>query len=110
MVFPSHTPPAHDRVIGMIQRKEYVWQGARSIDTAQEEVCARMDAKIPLAGSASGGTRQSGAECRCGVHACPPSRGRERTERSRAGPPRLYDKAPSPRLRGELPQRAVLTT
>jgi hypothetical protein len=34
----------------MIQRKEYVWQGARSIDTTQEEVCARMDAKIPLAG------------------------------------------------------------
>jgi hypothetical protein len=46
-----------------------------------------MEANIPLAGLASGGTRHIGAECRCGVHACPPSSVGERTERSMAGPP-----------------------
>jgi hypothetical protein len=80
----------------MIQRKEYVGQGARSIDTTQEEVCARMDAKIPLAGLASGGTRHRGAECHCGamlvlrvaVGNVPKGVGLA---------PRLYDKDTSPR-------------
>jgi len=50
-------------------------------------VLARMDANMPPAGVASGGTRHVGAECRCGVHAYPPRSVGERTERSMAGPP-----------------------
>jgi hypothetical protein len=50
-------------------------------------VLTRMHANSALAGLASGGTRQIGAECRCGVHACPLSRVGERTQRSMAGPP-----------------------
>src|SRR5262249_19252907 len=38
----------------------------------EASVLARMDANIALARLASGRTRQIGAECRCGVHACSP--------------------------------------
>jgi hypothetical protein len=46
-----------------------------------------MDANIALASLPSSGTRSIGAECRSGVHACPPSSVGERTKRSMAGPP-----------------------
>ena len=47
----------------------------------------RMDTNIALARLASGRAVLIGAECRCGVHACPPSSVGERTTRSMSGPP-----------------------
>jgi hypothetical protein len=138
----------------MIQRKEYVWQGARSRDTTQEEVCdvstdtccnkggqlwlldpvqltegqeirvlilseenqvraALGDLAVPLsapapvwplAGHAIVGQNVvvgSMLVLRVAVGNVPRGVGLA---------PQLYDKAPSPRVRGELLQRAVLTT
>src|SRR6266480_4924875 len=47
----------------------------------------RMDTDIALACLASGRAMLIGAECRRGVHACPPSSVGERTKRSMSGPP-----------------------
>ena len=49
-------------------------EGLAALRADEALVLARMDANIALAGLASGGTRQIGAECRCGVHDCPPWR------------------------------------
>jgi hypothetical protein len=46
-----------------------------------------MDANIALASLPSSGTCSIGAECRGGVHACPPRSVGERTKRSMVGPP-----------------------
>src|SRR5436190_23977246 len=46
-----------------------------------------MDTDIALACLASGRAMLIGAECRRGVHACPPSSVGERTKRSMSGPP-----------------------
>src|SRR5215510_5559083 len=61
-------------------------EGLAALRTEKAPILARMDTNIPLAGLASGGTRRIGAECRCGVHAWPPSSVGERTQRSMAGP------------------------
>src|SRR5207249_1783361 len=47
----------------------------------------RMDTDIALACLASDRAMLIGAECRRGVHACPPSSVGERTKRSMSGPP-----------------------
>src|SRR5215475_12999613 len=47
----------------------------------------RMDTDVALARLASGRAVLIGAECRGGVHACPPSNVGERTKRSMSGPP-----------------------
>jgi hypothetical protein len=46
-----------------------------------------MDATIAPACLPSGGTREIGAACRCGVHNSPPSIVGEHTQRSMSGPP-----------------------
>src|SRR6266446_1435344 len=58
---------------------------ARRADEAL--VLTRVDTNVALAGLSSGWARQIRAECRCGVHACPPSSVEERTKRSMSGPP-----------------------
>ena len=54
-------------------------KGLATLRADEAPVLARMDANIPPADLASGGTRHIGAECRGGVHACPPSIVGERT-------------------------------
>ena len=54
-------------------------KGLATLRADEAPVLPRMDANITLAGLASGGTRHIGAECRCGVHACPPRSVGERT-------------------------------
>ena len=48
-------------------------EGLATLRADEALVLARMEANIALTGLASGGTRHIGAECRCGVHASPPS-------------------------------------
>jgi len=47
----------------------------------------RDGTQLALACVAAGGARQSGAECRCGVHDCPPGVVGEHAWRSMSGPP-----------------------
>ena len=54
-------------------------KGLATLCADEAPVLARMDANIPLTGLASGRTRHIGAECRGGVHACPPRCVEERT-------------------------------
>jgi hypothetical protein len=62
-------------------------EGLVALRADEALVLTRMEANSALASLSSSGTRSIGAECRSGVHACPPSSVGERTKRSMAGPP-----------------------
>ena len=49
-------------------------------------VLARVDANVPLASLSSGGARQIGAACGCGVHDDPPGVAWQHARRSMSGP------------------------